>query len=48
MKNKQSVDKEISSLENNFLSGKSITKKEIERIKEMKKNRSIKDERSSK
>ena len=48
MKNKQSVDKEISSLVNNFLSGKSITKKDIERIKEMKKNRSIKDERSSK
>ena len=48
MKTKQNVDKEISSLVNNFLNGKSITKKDIERIKELKKRRSIKDERSSK
>jgi len=41
---KQSVNNEISILVNNFLNGKKITKKDIEKIKEMKKKRSNKHE----
>ncbi len=40
VEDKQNINKEVSNLVNNLFMGKKITKKDVERIKKMKNNRS--------